>query len=79
MAAKRQIPTPYLVAGGAVVALGILASPLRRVLFSVPVMTALVGAVLGRKEGKTEGKEETAVQPAPAPAPKPARRAKKAA
>jgi len=75
MAAKRQIPTPYLVAGGAVVALGILASPLRRVLFSVPVMTALVGAVLGRKEGK----EEASAVAAPAPAPKPARRAKKAA
>ena len=75
MAAKRQIPTPYLVAGGAVVALGILASPLRRVLFSVPVMTALVGAVLGRKEGK----EEASAVAAPAPAPKPARPAKKAA
>jgi len=75
MAAKREIPTPYLVAGGAVVALGILASPLRRVLFSVPVMTALVGAVLGRKEGK----EEASAVAAPAPAPKPARRTKKAA
>lgn len=79
MAAKREIPTPYLVAGGAVVALGILASPLRRVLFSVPVMTALVGAVLGRKEGKAVGKEEATAEPAPATAPKPARRGKKAA
>lgn len=76
MAATREIPTPYLIAGGAALVLGVLATPLRRVLFSAPVLTALVGAALGRKEGKEVGKAE-----AKAAAPKRARRApaKKAA
>ncbi|MBO9498067.1 MAG: hypothetical protein J7496_03375 [Novosphingobium sp.] len=50
----REVPTPYLAAGAAAVALGVLATPLRRLLFNVPVLTMIGGAILGRKEAKSE-------------------------
>ena len=59
MVATRAIPTPYLAAGAAVVALGILATPARRLLFNVPVMLSIASALLGRKEGKAEARKST--------------------
>lgn len=64
-ALARSIPAPYLAAGAAAVALGVLATPLRRLLFNVPVLLTIGGALLGRKEGKSETK---AASPKPATA-----------
>lgn len=69
MSAIRAIPTPYLIAGGAVAVLGVLATPLRRLLFNVPVLTAIGGALLSRKAESSEK---------PAPAKRSAPKAKRA-
>ena len=47
----REVPTPYLAAA---VALGVLATPLRKLLFNVPVLMTIGGALLGREEAKSE-------------------------
>lgn len=75
MLAARDIPTPYLAAGAAAVALGVLASPLRRLIFNVPVLLTVGSALLGRREGKAEAREEAAAKPAPAKRKAPARKA----
>jgi hypothetical protein len=63
----RDIPTPYLAAGAAAVVLGVLATPLRRLIFNVPVLLTVGGALLGRKEGKFESRSAaSAAKPASA-------------
>ena len=77
----RDIPTPYLAAGAAALALGVLATPLRRLLFNVPVLMTIGGALLGRKEGKAEAPVRAAAAKRKAPARKraPAKKAAAAA
>ncbi len=78
---RRQHPHPYLAAGAAAVVIGVLATPLRRLVFNVPVLLTIGGALLGRKEGKSETRS-AAAKPAPAKRKAPARKrpaAKKAA
>ena len=63
-AIARDIPTPYLAAGAAAVALGVLATPLRRLIFNVPVLLTIGGALLGRKEAKSETEGASVKPPA---------------
>ena len=79
-AIARDIPTPYLAAGAAAVALGVLATPLRRLIFNVPVLLTIGGALLGRKEAKSEtaaasAKPATSKRKAPAKRRAPAKKA----
>ena len=76
-ALASTIPTPYLAAGAAAVVLGVLATPLRRLVFNVPVLLTIGGALLGRKEAKSEAKTNPVPVKRKAPARK--RPAKKAA
>jgi hypothetical protein len=80
-AIAREIPTPYLAAGAAVVVLGALATPLRKLIFNVPVLLTIGGALLGRKEAKSEApvKAVSAKRKAPARKRAPAKKAAAAA
>ncbi|WEK47797.1 MAG: hypothetical protein P0Y56_05745 [Candidatus Andeanibacterium colombiense] len=67
-AIAREIPAPYLAAGAAALVLGVLATPLRKLIFNVPVLLTLGGALIGRKEAKAEAPVRAAPAKRKAPA-----------